>query len=165
MTDGFNDEEKRTENEELNETAEAAVKEAGQEPAETVRESAEAAQESAEAAQESAEDAQESAEDAQPEKTNDGIILIVLAAIAASIFAAGLFLGGIARCTTAKEVMNAIAMGLFFSALVFVIPACVANMVSNKGGRAGRKKWVTLALLIGGLVAIAALVLTVVGWF
>ncbi len=76
-----------------------------------------------------------------------------------------MFLGGIARCTTAKEVMNAIAMGLFFSALVFVIPACVANMVSNKGGRAGRKKWVTLALLIGGLVAIAALVLTVVGWF
>ena len=151
MTDGFNDEEKKTENEELNETAEAAVKEGGQEPAETVRESAEAAQ--------------ESAEDAQPEKTNDGIILIVLAAIAASIFAAGLFLGGIARCTTAKEVMNAIAMGLFFSALVFVIPACVANMVSNKGGRAVRKKWVTLALLIGGLVAIAALVLTVVGWF
>ena len=151
MTDGFNDEEKKTENEELNETAETAVKEAGQELAETVQESAEAAQESAEAA--------------QPEKTNDGIILIVLAAIAASIFAAGLFLGGIARCTTAKEVMNAIAMGLFFSALVFVIPACVANMVSNKGGRAGRKKWVTLALLIGGLVAIAALVLTVVGWF
>ena len=151
MTDGFNDEEKKTENEELNETAETAVKEAGQELAETVQESAEAAQESAEAA--------------QPEKTNDGIILIVLAAIAASIFAAGLFLGGIDRCTTAKEVMNAIAMGLFFSALVFVIPACVANMVSNKGGRAGRKKWVTLALLIGGLVAIAALVLTVVGWF
>ena len=151
MTDGFNDEEKKTENEELNETAETAVKEAGQELAETVQESAEAAQESAEAT--------------QPEKANDGIILIVLAAIAASIFAAGLFLGGIARCTTAKEVMNAIAMGLFFSALVFVIPACVANMVSNKGGRAGRKKWVTLALLIGGLVAIAALVLTVVGWF
>ena len=151
MTDGFNDEEKKTENEELNETAETAVKEAGQELAETVQESAEAAQESAEAT--------------QPEKANDGIILIVLAAIAASIFAAGLFLGGIARCTTAKEVMNAIAMGLFFSALVFVIPACVANMVSYKGGRAGRKKWVTLALLIGGLVAIAALVLTVVGWF
>ena len=151
MTDGFNDEEKKTENEELNETAETAVKEAGQELAETVQESAEAAQESAEAT--------------QPEKANDGIILIVLAAIAASIFAAGLFLGGIARCTTAKEVMNAIAMGLFFSALVFVLPACVANMVSNKGGRAGRKKWVTLALLIGGLVAIAALVLTVVGWF
>ena len=151
MTDGFNDEEKKTENEELNETAETAVKEAGQEATETVQESAEAAQESAEAT--------------QPEKANDGIILIVLAAIAASIFAAGLFLGGIARCTTAKEVMNAIAMGLFFSALVFVIPACVANMVSNKGGRAGRKKWVTLALLIGGLVAIAALVLTVVGWF
>ena len=151
MTDGFNDEEKKTENEELNLTAETAVKEAGQEATETVQESAEAAQESAEAT--------------QPEKANDGIILIVLAAIAASIFAAGLFLGGIARCTTAKEVMNAIAMGLFFSALVFVIPACVANMVSNKGGRAGRKKWVTLALLIGGLVAIAALVLTVVGWF
>ena len=151
MTDGFNDEEKKTENEELNLTAETAVKEAGQEATETVQESAEAAQESAEAT--------------QPEKANDGIILIVLAAIAASIFAAGLFLGGIARCTTAKEVMNAIAMGLFFSALVFVIPACVANMVSNKGDRAGRKKWVTLALLIGGLVAIAALVLTVVGWF
>ena len=103
------------------------------------------------------------------DKSRNGLILAVLAVIAASIFAAGLFLGGIARCTNAKEVMNAIATGMFFAALVFVIPASVANMATGKSkggnGRPDRKKWVTAALLIGGIVALAALVLTIIGWF